>query len=339
MKTAHSLADSAQLTCPNCHRAFDATVWLIVDAEERPDLAAHAAHGTIHAVPCPHCKARGQIGAPLLLYLPTAPLPGMHLLLLPTQPNDEARTQDESSWLVNTLRERMGDKWQEPWASDSVPVATPELVAAALSDDPVTAMGDFFVDLAETLRDEFVASGDLDSLRDAIHAFEGAEVLTQPGSIDLAALLNDRGRCRWMAYDTAGDPADLEAAIADYERALPLASSAGPPLATLLVNYGIALEDRFKLRGDPIDLDAAIEANEKAVASTPRDTIQWPRNLNSLALLFARALRPDGQPGRPAAVGGPASPGRRRQPAGVARPARPAAQPGGPARRHRGGHP
>ena len=48
-----------------------------------------------HAVPCPHCKARGQIGAPLLLYLPTAPLPGMHLLLLPSQPDDEDRTQDE----------------------------------------------------------------------------------------------------------------------------------------------------------------------------------------------------------------------------------------------------
>ncbi len=284
MKTAHSLADIAKLTCPKCRKSFEATVWLIVDAVERPDLAAHAARGAIHKVPCPRCRTVGQIGAPLLVYLPDPPLPGMHMLLLPSQPDDEARTQAEFSWLADALRQRLGDEWQEAWHTGSIPLATPEFLAAALSEDPVRALRDFFVGMAEALRGEFLANGDLDSLREAIHAYEGAQVFMPPGSPDLAGLLNNRGRCRWMAYDVARDPADLDAAIADYEAALPLAPPGSPGLAALLINYGITLEDRFQRRSDPADLDAAIEANEKAVACTPHDTVQWPRNLNGLAL-------------------------------------------------------
>lgn len=284
MKTAHSLADVARLTCPKCRKPFDATVWLIVDVAERPDLAAHAAQGTIHKVPCPHCRTVGQIGAPLLVYLPDPPLPQMHMLLLPSQPDDEARTQEESAWLMGVLRERLGNQWQKEWATASIPLATPELVAAALSDDPIRALREFFISLAEALRQEFLASRDLESLREAIHAFEGVEALLPPDSLDLAPLLNDRGRCRWMAYDTAHNPADLYAAIADYENALALAPSSGPGLATLLINYGITLEDRFKLSRHPADLNSAIDAYERAVAATPPHTLQLPRNLNSLAI-------------------------------------------------------
>ena len=122
-------------------------------------------------------------------------------------------------------------------------------------------------------------------------------------------------------------------------RTLPLATSAGPPLATLLVNYGIALEDRFKLHGDPADLDAAIDANEKAVASTPPATIQWPPNLNSLALsLHERFVLTANLADLPRSVD-LLHQAVERQRAEVARSAGPAAQPGCPARRPRGGHP
>ena len=49
----HSFSQSADLTCPECHRAFTAELWLIVDAAERPDLLEHIRAGTLHDVTCP----------------------------------------------------------------------------------------------------------------------------------------------------------------------------------------------------------------------------------------------------------------------------------------------
>jgi len=62
----HSFSQTASLTCPQCGRAFSAEVWLIVDADERPDLLARIRAGTLHDVTCPHCGHQGQVDAPLL---------------------------------------------------------------------------------------------------------------------------------------------------------------------------------------------------------------------------------------------------------------------------------
>ncbi len=66
----HSFSQTASLTCPQCGRAFSAEVWLIVDADERPDLAERIRAGTLHDVTCPHCGHQGQVDAPLLLLTP-----------------------------------------------------------------------------------------------------------------------------------------------------------------------------------------------------------------------------------------------------------------------------
>ena len=46
----HSLSQMATVTCPHCSRAFEADIWLVVDAAERPDLLARARDGTLHRV-------------------------------------------------------------------------------------------------------------------------------------------------------------------------------------------------------------------------------------------------------------------------------------------------
>ncbi|MCS7055383.1 MAG: CpXC domain-containing protein [Thermoflexales bacterium] len=50
---SHSHAQSTQLTCPHCNRPFDAEIWLIVDAAERPDLFDKVKQGKLYDLTCP----------------------------------------------------------------------------------------------------------------------------------------------------------------------------------------------------------------------------------------------------------------------------------------------
>jgi DNA-directed RNA polymerase subunit RPC12/RpoP len=70
-----SFQQTQQLTCPRCGQPFEASIWLIVDAAERPDLLEKIQAGTLHQVVCPHCQFQGEVDAPLLLYNPPLPEP------------------------------------------------------------------------------------------------------------------------------------------------------------------------------------------------------------------------------------------------------------------------
>lgn len=65
-----SFSEQTTLTCPSCGAAFDAEVWLLVDAAERPDLAQALRDGTLDRVTCPRCGFSGPSGAPLLYHHP-----------------------------------------------------------------------------------------------------------------------------------------------------------------------------------------------------------------------------------------------------------------------------
>jgi hypothetical protein len=68
-----SFQQTQQLTCPRCGQSFQAAIWLIVDAAERPDLLEKIQAGTLHQMVCPHCQFQGEVDAPLLLYNPPLP--------------------------------------------------------------------------------------------------------------------------------------------------------------------------------------------------------------------------------------------------------------------------
>jgi len=61
-----SYSQPTDLQCPQCHTLFCVEMWLIVDAGERPDLAARCRDGSIFVATCPngHSSALGA----LLLY-------------------------------------------------------------------------------------------------------------------------------------------------------------------------------------------------------------------------------------------------------------------------------
>jgi hypothetical protein len=65
-----SYTEHFQLTCPACHADFSADAWTLIDAVERPDLAAELRDGTLNVVVCPQCGHQQTAGAPLLFHDP-----------------------------------------------------------------------------------------------------------------------------------------------------------------------------------------------------------------------------------------------------------------------------
>ena len=63
-----SLSEPAELDCPNCGHTFEAVVWRIVDADERPDLRLLILLGRLNWVSCPHCGTEALVPAPLLYH-------------------------------------------------------------------------------------------------------------------------------------------------------------------------------------------------------------------------------------------------------------------------------
>lgn len=60
--------ESTELACPACNVAFEASVWLILDAQESPEAVAALRRGELNVVTCPRCGHRGPAGAPLLFH-------------------------------------------------------------------------------------------------------------------------------------------------------------------------------------------------------------------------------------------------------------------------------
>lgn len=132
-----SYAQSVDLTCPACGQAFTAEVWLIVDGHARPDLLARARDDTLHKLPCSNCAHRGDVDAPLLLYLPEREPP---LLFAPARGTPPEENRAHAGQLVGMMRETLDATWQDTWIAGGVPGVERAMVPVALSDDPEAAM-------------------------------------------------------------------------------------------------------------------------------------------------------------------------------------------------------
>jgi tetratricopeptide (TPR) repeat protein len=132
-----SFQQTQQLTCPRCGQSFQAEIWLIVDAAERPDLLEKIQAGTLHQIPCPHCQFQGEVDAPLLLYNPPLPLgegPGVRALFSPAQGTTAEQDQEQARALLMRLRQSLGDAWQDDWLSRGLPAVPRPLLPLALRE-------------------------------------------------------------------------------------------------------------------------------------------------------------------------------------------------------------
>jgi tetratricopeptide (TPR) repeat protein len=180
----HSLSEPLDLTCGQCGRTLAFELWLIVDADERPDLLARA--GALHTVSCPVCGPQGEVDAPLLLYLPdhnsaTGQPP---LIFSPAEQTSAEQNQQMAVGLLQELARRLGAAWQDDWLAQVASVRR-ELLPVALSDDPAA------------MREHLTQS------REDAELAPGAAVLTE-----IAATLAAEG----VRLES---PADLERALAE----------------------------------------------------------------------------------------------------------------------------
>ena len=140
-----SFQQTQQLTCPYCGQPFDASIWLIVDAAERPDLLEKIQVGTLHQVFCPHCQFQVEVDAPLLLYFSDSPLPlgapfgddkgpGVRVLFSPAQRTTAEQGQEQARALLECLRQSLGDAWQDDWLSRELPAVPRPLLPLALRE-------------------------------------------------------------------------------------------------------------------------------------------------------------------------------------------------------------
>lgn len=154
-----SASQTVALTCPQCQAAFNVEVWLIIDAGERPDLAARCRDGSIHVATCPNGHS-GMLGAPLLYHdranqqLFFSYPPGM----------TEAQIQETGNQLVEKLRSQLlilpGSSYLD--APRAVPL---ELLSAAIEDRLDEAMAELQAQ-AEALQNDPVIGAAMRTLQE-----------------------------------------------------------------------------------------------------------------------------------------------------------------------------
>ena len=152
---AHSMAQEADLTCPQCGQAFTAEIWLIVDTAERPDLLEKARQGTLHTLTCPHCGHRGEVDVPLLLCLPSPPgrgAGGEGLLFSPARATTAAQDREQADGLLNALRERLGDAWRDEWLARGLPGVPRDLLPVALTQGLEAAQQQMAEQITQTVK-------------------------------------------------------------------------------------------------------------------------------------------------------------------------------------------
>ena len=98
---ARSFAETVRLNCPKCEQPFYTDIWLIVDAEERPDLIERVRDGEIHKVCCDKCDYEGSVNISVLVHLPE----NEQVFFMPPQNTDEKQDQEMLGALLRQLAE------------------------------------------------------------------------------------------------------------------------------------------------------------------------------------------------------------------------------------------
>ena len=205
---SNSYAQVANLACPRCGAEIPVDVWVIVDAAERPDLAARIRDEAIHGTSCGTCGNRGEVVAPLLLYRPDAE----PTLIFSPAPNSGDREQRDAGDLLALLRARLGPLWRDEWLAHGLTVL-PGPSMALLLRAPQSAGVVAADQAAESFWQRYSATrspGDLDT---AIELWRQAAAIAEGNDSERARALYSLGRCLAERFDNRGDMADVLAGV------------------------------------------------------------------------------------------------------------------------------
>ncbi len=179
-----SFSQRVELQCPECSARFSVEVWLIVDAGERPDLAARCRDGTLHDVTCPNGHT-ATLGAPLLYHDRAR-----EQLILAVPPNtDEQHARAIHAQLLPRLQANLLAPF--PAYLNQTQVVPQELLPALLSDDPEAALAEQLArnlpPLLRTLQ-EFIQADSWDASQTILA--QHPELLSDEADLLLAQLID-----------------------------------------------------------------------------------------------------------------------------------------------------
>ncbi len=272
----HSLVDAIDTNCISCGAPFEAKIWLIIDAEERPDLVERARQGKLNINICPICGADNPFIAPLLLFQPRA-IP--HLLFFPLPGWSEEENWEQFDQLLDELRDAMGEEWKHDWLQFMLMVPKHWSVSEVLGEG---GMGSFLADIARTFFRRYEQDGDATDLLKAIRYWQASIEKSIADPAKLAARLNDLGNGVMARYERNGDLSDLHLAISYWEQAIETAPEHAPDLPGYLANLGNGWVNHFYLTGHTEDLNKAVSLYRQAIAATPADSVSLGDFWNNL---------------------------------------------------------
>lgn len=158
--------EATELACPACNAAFEASVWLILDAQEAPEAVAALRRGELNTVVCPSCGHRGPAGAPLLFHdavrrrVIFAPAPGvpeyawrdqardLHALLVGSLAEEQRRPYLAEVEIVQDLAgiarllERLERRPSQPAPGPTSQVAGEALAGQGASETPAAGQAE-----------------------------------------------------------------------------------------------------------------------------------------------------------------------------------------------------
>ena len=231
----HSFTTSANLECPHCRQPFTSELWLIVDADERPDLAERIRAGTLHDLACPHCAEIESVNAPLLVLRPTQKPP---LIFVPAGGATAQQNQQRVDQLVALLRQNIGNAWQAAWIDES-----DSLQWAARTQSSFPSL--------QTLLDEIDQLTNIFDMPRRVQLCQTAliQIERAQNPILWAALQGELGNS--LAQNPQGDRAEnLEQAISSYKQALQVETQQVMPVEWAATTMNLALTYSNRIRGD-----------------------------------------------------------------------------------------
>lgn len=105
-----SLPQYLETACVRCHSTYRPELYVIVDAEERPDLVQRIKDGVIHCAICPHCGVVMSFGLPLLVYRRGAAVPVMYSPVAIATPEQR---EEHALMLLQLLSRQLGAEWDD----------------------------------------------------------------------------------------------------------------------------------------------------------------------------------------------------------------------------------
>lgn len=109
-----SYSEQVSLDCPACGKNFEFTAWMIIDADERPDLIDALRVAELNVAQCPTCGNRGKIAAPLMYH--NANLQRVLFAGDPSVPEHELRQQAQA--LLNMMMDAIPEDQHRSYHED-----------------------------------------------------------------------------------------------------------------------------------------------------------------------------------------------------------------------------